>query len=45
VDEHDASEILGFLDMLLDYIYQQPIAIQKRQDLRKKRKQAHTRNV
>lgn len=39
-DAHDASDILGFLYMLLDYIYQQPIAIQKRQDLRKKRTQA-----
>lgn len=39
VEEDDASDILGFLDSVLDYVYQQPIAIQKRQDLRKRRKQ------
>jgi hypothetical protein len=45
VDESDASDILGFLDTLLDYVYQQPIAIQKRQELRKKREQTNTQNA
>ena len=45
VDENDASDILGFLDTLLDYVYQQPIAIQKRQELRNKRKQTNTQNA
>lgn len=40
VDENDASDILGFLDTLLDYVYQQPIAIQKRRELREKRKRS-----
>ncbi|MEE8725575.1 MAG: DUF4145 domain-containing protein [Bifidobacterium crudilactis] len=40
VDENDASDILGFLDTLLDYVYQQPIAIQKRRELREQRKQS-----
>ena len=39
VSEEDASDILGFLDTVLDYVYQQPIAIQKRKELREKRKQ------
>lgn len=38
VVESDASDILGFLDTLLDYVYQQPIAIQKRRELRQQRK-------
>ncbi|MBI0047293.1 DUF4145 domain-containing protein [Bifidobacterium choladohabitans] len=39
VSKEDASDILGFLDTVLDYVYQQPIAIQKRKALRKKRKE------
>lgn len=41
VDADDAADILGFLDSLLDYVYQQPMAIQKRRELREKRKQRH----
>lgn len=39
VDPDDAADILGFLDSLLDYVYQQPMAIQKRRELRERRKQ------
>lgn len=42
VVESDASDILGFLDTLLDYVYQQPLAIQKRRKLRAERKQPST---
>lgn len=42
VVESDASDILGFLDTLLDYVYQQPMAIQKRRSLRAERKQLPT---
>ena len=38
VDSDDAADILGFLDSLLDYVYQQPMAIQKRRELREHRK-------
>lgn len=38
VTEDDAADILGFLDTVLDYVYQQPMAIQKRRDLRARRK-------
>ncbi|MFT8592442.1 MAG: DUF4145 domain-containing protein [Bifidobacterium sp.] len=44
VDENDASDILGFLDTLLDYVYQQPIAIQKRRELREQRRKTQPQN-
>lgn len=34
----DSTDILGFLDSVLDYVYQQPKAILRRQELRKARK-------
>ena len=40
VSEEDASDILGFLDSVMDYVYQQPMLLQKRKALRERRKQA-----
>ena len=40
VTEEDASDILGFLDSVMDYVYQQPMLLQKRKELRERRKQA-----
>ena len=40
VSEEDASDILGFLDSVMDYVYQQPMLLQKRKELRERRKQA-----
>lgn len=39
INEEDAEDILGFLDSVIDYVYQQPIAIEKRKRLREARKQ------
>ena len=39
VSGEDVSDILGFLDTVLDYVYQQPIAIQKRKAQREKREE------
>ncbi|MBI0141913.1 DUF4145 domain-containing protein [Bifidobacterium sp. W8106] len=38
VSKEDAEEILGFLDSVLDYVYQQPIAIERRKKVREQRK-------
>lgn len=38
VNEEDAEDILGFLDSVIDYVYQQPMAIEKRKRLREARK-------
>lgn len=40
VSEEDASDILGFLDSVMDYVYQQPMLLQKRKALRERRRQA-----
>lgn len=40
VSKEDAEEILDFLDSVLDYVYQQPIAIERRKKLREQRKQS-----
>lgn len=39
VSREDATEILGFLDSVLNYVYQQPAAVERRKNLRKERKQ------
>ena len=39
INEEDAEDILGFLDSVIDYVYQQPMAIEKRKRLREARKQ------
>ena len=38
VTEEDADDMLGFLATFLNYVYQMPAAIRKRQDARRKRK-------
>lgn len=38
VSREDATEILGFLDSVLNYVYQQPAAVERRKNLRKERK-------
>lgn len=40
VSREEASEILGFLDSVLDYVYQQPAALEKRKNRRNERKKA-----
>ncbi len=37
VDEEDADDMLGFLETFLDYVYQMPAAIRRRQEARMKR--------
>lgn len=39
VTKEDAEETLGFLDSVLNYVYQQPMAVKKRRENREKRKQ------
>lgn len=44
VDEQDAADILGFLDSLLDYVYQLPMAVQKRRKIREAREHSKDAN-
>jgi hypothetical protein len=37
VSEEDADDMLGFLATFLDYVYQMPAAIRRRQETRKNR--------
>ncbi|WP_129966937.1 DUF4145 domain-containing protein [Bifidobacterium pseudolongum] len=38
VSEQDAADILGFMDTMIDYVYQQPALIEKRRMLRQQRR-------
>ncbi|WP_164515847.1 DUF4145 domain-containing protein [Bifidobacterium dolichotidis] len=40
VSEEEATDILGFLDTFLDYVYQMPLAIQRRKESRKQRRES-----
>ncbi|WP_454892194.1 DUF4145 domain-containing protein [Alloscardovia omnicolens] len=39
ISEEDAADMLGFLDTVLEYVYQMPAAIRRRQEARQNRKQ------
>lgn len=41
VSKEDVADILGFLDSILNYVYQQPKAVQRRKEMREQRKQAN----